>query len=114
MPRYIIERQYFVPKFEHIMIDAPTFEDACRQAVDDLSQLWSEEAELCFDDARPTTVTYAVQLPDDYKPDEEQDEFGIDRPLSSLLYCAGLDPLSIPNEFGGTRAEAGEPGVGFA
>jgi hypothetical protein len=107
MARYIIERQYLVPMFEHILIEAPTFEDACREAVDDIAQPWSEVAELCFDDARATTITCAVELPDERDINEAES-------LSSLLYCAELEPLPIPDEFGEESHHArDDAGIGF-
>ncbi|MGA8401898.1 MAG: hypothetical protein WB697_18560 [Stellaceae bacterium] len=112
MPRYIIERQYLVPMFEHILVEAPSLEAACREAIDDLAQPWGDGAELCFDDARETTVTCAVELPDTLEP-ELRPGNGDDRDtLSSLLYCSELEQLPIPQEcrHGG---EAPEPGVGF-
>lgn len=111
MPRYVIERQYLVPMFEHIVIEASTFENACREAIDDIAQPWSEHAELCFDDARPTTVTYAIELPDDYDLDHESDGLNDRGSLSSVLYCAGFEPLAIAPEFSNATLE--EPNVGF-
>src|SRR5580692_4600651 len=100
MPRYIIERQYLVPMFEHIMVEAQTLQDACRKAVDDLAQPWGDEAELCFDDARSTIVTCAVELLDGFEPDLQVGN-GDDRDtLLSLLYSSKLDHLPIPAEFG--------------
>jgi hypothetical protein len=111
MPRYVIERQYLVPMFEHIMVEASTFEDACREATDDIAQPWSEDAELCFDDARSTTVTCAIELPDDYDLNREGNGLNDCISLSSLLYCAGFEPLVIAPEFGTEGRE--EPTIGF-
>jgi hypothetical protein len=88
MPRYVIERQYLVPMFEHILVEAPSFEAACREALDDIAQPWGEEAQLCFDDARPTTVTYAVKLPDEYEPNHQMGDLNDNEALSSLLYSS--------------------------
>src|SRR5271170_2865490 len=99
MPRYVIERQYLVPMFEHIMVEASTFEDACREAIDDVAQPWSEDAQLCFDDARPTTVTCAIELPDDYVLNGENNGLNDCESLSALLYCAEFEPLVIAPEF---------------
>jgi hypothetical protein len=113
MARYIIERQYLVPMFEHILIEAPTFEDACREAVDDIAQPWSKAAELCFDDARATTITYAVELPDGYEQARMEGGLGETESLSSLLYCADLEPLPIPDEFGEPSQRHEGEGIGF-
>ena len=112
MPRYIIERQYLVPMFEHIMVEAKTLQDACREAVDDIAQPWGHEAELCFDDARATTVTCAVELPDGFEPDLQVGNGDDREALSSLLYASELDHLTIPAEFG-RGEEMPENGVGF-
>jgi hypothetical protein len=109
MPRYVIERQYLVPIFEHILVEAPSFDAACREALDDIAQPWGDEAQLCYDDARPTTVTYAVELPTGCQPNVQMGDINDSELLSSLLYCAGLEPLPIPSEF----RELGEEGVGF-
>ena len=112
MPRYIVERQYLVPMFEHILVDAPDLKAACREALDDIAQPWGDEAQLCFDDARPTTVTYAVELPDGLEP-QLQGGVGDDcHTLSSLLYCSELEPLPIPHEFD-DDSEAPKGGIGF-
>jgi len=109
MPRYVIERQYLVPMFEHILVEAPTFDDACREALDDTVHPWGEEAKLCFDDARPVTIAYAVELPDSFQL-RTDDAYG--EPLSSLLFDGELDPLPIPPEFAFASEEPKED-VGF-
>jgi hypothetical protein len=99
MPRYVIERQYLVPMFEHILIEASTFDEACREAVDDLIQPWGEDAQLCFDDARATTVICAVELPEEFEPQLQKGKGDDGHNLSSLLYCSELEQLKIPDEF---------------
>ena len=91
MPRYVIERQYLVPVYEHLLVEAASFEDACRQALDDIEEPWEDNAETDYDNARPTTIERAVEIPDLTDVDAEG--------LSHLLYNAGLDPLPIPDEF---------------
>ena len=40
MPKFVIERQYLVPIYQHIVIEAETFDAACEMAVtDDASTL---------------------------------------------------------------------------
>jgi hypothetical protein len=112
MPRYIIERQYLVPMFEHILVEAPSLDEACREALDDIAQPWGDDAQLCFDDARPTTVTCAVELPEGFEPELQVGKGDDCRNLSSLLYCSELPQQLIPEEF--ARAdELPEPSVGF-
>jgi hypothetical protein len=110
MPRYVIERQYLVPMFEHVLVEAPSFDAACREALDDIAQPWGDEAQLCFDDARPATITHAVELPDTFQLQSDDEAYS--EPLSSLLYCAELDPLPIPSEFA-FASEEPKDDVGF-
>jgi len=112
MPRYIIERQYLVPIFEHILVEAPDLDIACRRAIDDLIEPWGEDAELCFDDARPTTLICAAELPEDFEPELRVGKGDNSYNLSSLLYCSELEHSPIPEEF--TKSDDGSPqGVGF-
>jgi hypothetical protein len=93
MPRYVIERQYLVPVYEHILVEAPTFEAACRRAFDDIEEPWGDHAKTDYENSRPTTIELAVKVPD-------SDDFDADgSSLSYLLYEAGLEPLPIPPEF---------------
>jgi hypothetical protein len=112
MPRYVIERQYLVPVFEHILVEAPSFNVACRDAVDDLAQPWGDDAQLCFDDARETTITCAVELPDGFEPELHVGHGDDCDTLSSLLYSSGLEQLPVPQEFARGDEMSGT-GVGF-
>ena len=35
MPKFVIERQYLVPMFQHIVVEVDTFDEACKLAVSD-------------------------------------------------------------------------------
>ena len=35
MPKFVIERQYLVPLYQHIAVEAETFEEACDMAMSD-------------------------------------------------------------------------------
>jgi capsid protein len=62
MPKYVIERQYLVPMYQHIVIEAETFEAACQLAMsDDIS--WDSQ-EMDCDNARATTLTAAKMIPE--------------------------------------------------
>src|ERR1700683_2960583 len=91
MRRYVIERQYLVPVYEHILVEAPNFEAACRKAVDDIEEPWGDTPQTDYSSPRPTTIERAVEVLDATDIDTEG--------LSHLLYNAGLDPLPIPREF---------------
>jgi hypothetical protein len=99
--RYIIERQYLVPVYEHILVEAPNFEAACRKALDDIEEPWGDNVETDYEGARPTTIERAVEVLASTGSDESS--------LSRLLYDAGLDLLPIPREF---TDESDGPGAG--
>jgi hypothetical protein len=105
MPKFLIERQYLVPMYQHVVVEADTVEAACEMAVtDDIS--WDDQ-EMDCDNARPTTLTAAKVIPDDNEVDPEQraliagtDALGIS--LASFLYEneAETGPLlDIPAKF---------------
>jgi hypothetical protein len=113
MPRYVIERQFLVPMYEHILVEAPSLEEACRQALDDFAQPWGDNAELCFDDARETTIAQAVELSEDLFPELRSRSEVDNYDLSLVLYDSGLDLLPIPEEFADAAQEP-EGKVGFS
>jgi hypothetical protein len=62
MPSFVIERQYLVPMYQHIVVEADTFDEACKLAVsDDID--W-ETQEMDSDNARKTTLTNVKMIPD--------------------------------------------------
>ena len=70
MPKFVIERQYLVPMYQHIVVEAETFEAACDMAIsDDIS--WDSQ-EMDCDNARPMTLVAAKGIPDSYKIDPAQ------------------------------------------
>jgi hypothetical protein len=99
MPRYIIERQFLLPVYEHLLITAPNFKAACREALDDIANPWSEDAQQDFDNAGPVTITEAVELPEETFADLQEEEEMDRRALAQLLYNSGSEPLPIPEEF---------------
>ena len=67
MPKFVIERQYLVPMYQHIVVEAETFEAACELAVtDDIA--WDSQKMDC-DNAHKTTITEAKVIPDGYDVD---------------------------------------------
>ena len=104
MPRYVIERQYLVPVYEHILVEAVNFEKACLRALDESEEPWGDDAKADYESARPTTIVCAVEVP-------EPMDLSADS-LSYLLYTAGLDPLDVPAKFSQEVVEA-DPPVGF-
>jgi len=35
MPKFVVERQYLVPMFQHIVVEAANLEAACKKAISD-------------------------------------------------------------------------------
>jgi hypothetical protein len=105
MPKFVIERQYLVPMYQHIVVEAETFDAACELAVsDDIS--W-ESQEMDCDNARATTLTAAKVIPDGYELDAAQHALtsaisSIGISLASFLYENEVETgrlLEIPAKF---------------
>jgi hypothetical protein len=55
MPKFVIERQYLVPMYQHIVVEAETLDEACKNGIsDDID--WDTQ-EMDSDGARRTTIT---------------------------------------------------------
>src|SRR5215472_6044254 len=68
MPKFVIERQYLVPMYQHIVVEAETLEEACKKAIsDDID--WQTQ-EMDCDSARATTITAAKVVPEGYEADQ--------------------------------------------
>jgi hypothetical protein len=89
MPKYVIERQYLLPVYQHVLVEAPDLHAACRQAIE--NDDW-DTSEQDFDNSRETTIAQAVEIPADFDLDS--------RSLSECVYNAGLEQLAIPPQFG--------------
>ena len=61
MPRYIIERQYLLPVYRHLAVEAPDLESACREALDDGEHDW-EDAQEDYESSRPATIVSAIEI----------------------------------------------------
>jgi hypothetical protein len=105
MPKFVVERQYLVPMYQHIVVEAETFEAACQLAMsDDIS--WDSQ-EMDCDNARATTLTAVKAIPDDYEVDPTQQVLiaGSDSSaiaLASFLYGDDAETgphLEIPARF---------------
>jgi hypothetical protein len=83
MPKFVIERQYLVPMYQHIVVEAENLEDACMKGIsDDID--WDTQ-EMDCDSARATTITEAKVIPDGYDVDHFQQ-----------VLIASRDPKSLP------------------
>src|ERR1700730_6191516 len=67
MPKFVIERQYLVPMYQHIAVGAESLEEACKKGIsDDID--WDTQ-EMDSDGARRTTITSVKVIPDGYVVD---------------------------------------------
>ena len=65
MPKFVIERQYLVPMYQHIVVEAESLEEACKNGIsDDIN--WDTQ-EMDSDNARQTTITNAKVIPDAFE-----------------------------------------------
>ena len=62
MPKFVIERQYLVPMYQHIVVEADNLEAACERAVS--GEIAWDTQEMDSDNARKTTITNAKAIPD--------------------------------------------------
>jgi hypothetical protein len=95
MPRYIIERQYLLPVYQHLALEAPDLESACREALDDTKHDW-EDAQEDYESSRPTTITSAIEIASEEEwviATESQYE------RSGLMYDGRYELIEIPREF---------------
>ena len=61
MPRYIVERQYLLPVYQHLALEAPDLDTACREALDDVEHDW-QDAREDYESSRPRTIVSAVEI----------------------------------------------------
>ena len=83
MPKFVIERQYLVPMYQHIVVEANNLEEACKKAISD-DMDWDTQ-EMDSDSARATTITEAKMVPEGYEADQ----------IHSLI-VASRDPKGLP------------------
>jgi hypothetical protein len=105
MPKYVIERQYLVPMYQHIVVEAENLEEACEKGIsDDID--WDAQ-EMDRDGACKTTLTFVKEIPARLYETQgilwDRSE-NPDRPLAiapvTFLYSNGHGPLlDIPAKF---------------
>ena len=83
MPKFVIERQYLVPMYQHIVVEAENLEEACVKAISD--DIHWDTQEIDSDSARATTITEAKMVPDGYEADQ-----------THSLIIASRDPKGLP------------------
>ena len=83
MPNFVIERQYLVPMYQHIVVEAENLEEACKKGIsDDID--WDTQ-EMDCDSARASTISAAKIVPEGYEADQ-----------SHSLIIASRDPKGLP------------------
>ena len=83
MPKFVIERQYLVPIYQHIVVEAENLEEACKKGIsDDID--WDAQKMDC-DSFRATTITEAKIVPEGYEADQ-----------AHSLIIARKDPKGLP------------------
>jgi hypothetical protein len=83
MLKFVIERQYLVPMYQHLVVEAETLEEACKKGIrDDIN--WDTQ-EMDCDSARGTTITEAKIVPEAYEADQVHG-----------LIIASRDPKGLP------------------
>ena len=95
MPRYLIERQYLLPVYQHLAIEAPDLDTACREALDDGQHDW-EDAQEDYESSLPATIVSAIEIAaeeDWLSANESQSE------RSGLIYDGSRELIEIPREF---------------
>ena len=95
MPRYIIERQYLLPVYQHLAFEAPDVESACREALDDTEYDW-EDAQQDYESSRPTTIVAAIEIASEEEwviANESQYE------RSGLMHDGSHELIEVPREF---------------
>jgi len=95
MLRYVIERQYLLPVYQHLAVEAPDLESACRDALDDGEHDW-KDAQEDYESTRPTTIVSAVEI-------ASEEEWAIatksQYERSGLMYDGRHELIEIPREF---------------
>jgi hypothetical protein len=69
MSKFIIERQYLVPVYQHILVEANNLEQACELAVGNEIDWQGDEVD--YENARATTVRLAKLAPDDVNSEHD-------------------------------------------
>src|SRR6202011_5430047 len=67
MPKFVIERQYLVPMYQHIAVEAESLEEPCKKGINEDID-WDTQ-EMDSDGARRPTITSVKLVPDGYDVD---------------------------------------------
>ncbi len=90
-----LTRQYLLPVYQHLAVEAPDLDSACREALDDGEHDW-EDAQEDYESSRPTTIISAVEI-------ASEEEWVIatksQYERSGLMYDGRHELIEIPREF---------------
>ena len=95
MLRYVIERQYLLPVYQHLAVEAPDLESACRYALDDGEHDW-KDAQEDYESTRPTTIVSAIEIASE---EEWATATKSQYERSGLMYDGRHELIEIPREF---------------
>jgi hypothetical protein len=70
MPKFVIERQYLLPMYQHIVVEAENLDEACKKGISDDVD-WDTQ-EMDCDNARATTIAEAKVILDGYDLDQSR------------------------------------------
>ena len=101
MPKFVIQREYLLPVYQYLVIEADTFEEACAEAVGPEHD-WDTQ-EMDSDSARATTITNAKVIPEEYDVDHFRRILIASRDLKGLP----LDMVSLATFLYENDAETG-------
>jgi hypothetical protein len=87
MPKYVIERQYLLPIYQRLIIDARDITTACQEAVEDDD--W-KRAEEDGDGSGATTINAAREIPEGLLEQIERGNGPCYRMSRLACRCAGL------------------------
>jgi hypothetical protein len=90
MPKFVIERQYLVPMYQHIAVEAESLEEACKKGISDDVD-WDTQ-EMDSDNARQTTITNVKGIADALELVTGDIILRRDRPAIPDLECQATAP----------------------
>jgi hypothetical protein len=98
MPRYVIEREFLIPVYQRLVVEADTLEEACSEAVE--REDWDDAVDD-YESARATTIVAIKLIPDGIDPadldfDPADPATQNTKSLSSFLY--GGDTSTIHSD----------------
>ena len=88
MPKYVVERQYLLPVYQRLIIEADTVEEACEKAID--HDDW-EDAVEDGDGARATSINAVKRIPANVNVADL--DFDPEDPTRQNTYSLGRFPL---------------------